>query len=132
MIYYLINELLVFGIPIIFNPTLLIPFLTVPLACYTVAYLALSLGLVPLITNGVAWTTPVLVGGYYATGSLVRGLFDHENVREIIASISRLAASLGMTVLAEFVETLEQREALHQIGCDQYQGYLYSPAIPLE
>ena len=34
-----------------------------------------------------------------------------------------------MTVLAEYVETAEEREALHEIGCDCYQGYLYSPAV---
>ena len=37
-----------------------------------------------------------------------------------------------MTVLAEFVETAEQRDTLHEIGCDCYQGYLYSPAVFLE
>ncbi len=37
-----------------------------------------------------------------------------------------------VTVLAEFVETAEQRDTLHEIGCDCYQGYLYSPAVFLE
>ncbi len=32
-----INELMVFGLPIIFNPVMLIPFLTVPLVCYSSA-----------------------------------------------------------------------------------------------
>ena len=62
-------------------------------------------------------------------GSLVKGLFTHENCREIISSIVRLAASLNLTVLAEYVETEEEREVLHEIGCDVYQGYLYSPAV---
>ena len=61
-------------------------------------------------------------------GSLVKGLFTHKNCREIILSITQLAASLSLTVLAEYVETAEEREALHEIGCDCYQGYLYSPA----
>lgn len=33
--------------------------------------------------------------------------------------------------MTEFVETEEQRQILHELGCDLYQGYLYSPAIPL-
>ena len=37
-----------------------------------------------------------------------------------------------MLVIAEFVETEEEKEALHKIGCDTYQGYLYSEAKPLE
>ena len=65
-------------------------------------------------------------------GSLVRGLFTHQNSREIISSIVRLSVSLELTVLAEFVETERQRDALHEIGCDFYQGYLYSPAVPLD
>lgn len=62
-------------------------------------------------------------------GSLVQGLFTHQNCREIVSSITQLANSLDLMVLAEFVETEEQREVLHEIGCDYYQGYLYSPAV---
>ena len=65
-------------------------------------------------------------------GSLVQGLSTHANCREIISSIVQLSATLHMTVLAEFVETAEQREMLHEIGCDCYQGYLYSPAVFLD
>ena len=65
-------------------------------------------------------------------GSLVKGLFTHENCREIVSSITRLARSLDLIVLAEYVETEEQKELLHEIGCDCYQGYLYSPAVCLD
>ena len=65
-------------------------------------------------------------------GSLVKGLFTHQNCREIIQSITQLAASLELTVLAEFVETEVQREVLHEIGCDRYQGYFFSQAIYLD
>ena len=65
-------------------------------------------------------------------GSLVRGLKTSQNCREIISSITTLSGSLSLPVIAEFVETAEQREILHKIGCDCYQGYLYSPAVPLE
>lgn len=62
-------------------------------------------------------------------GSLVKGLFEHQNTREIISSIVSLASSIDMLVLAEYVETEEQKEELHKLGCDCYQGYLYSPAV---
>ena len=65
-------------------------------------------------------------------GSLVRGLNTSQNCREIISSITTLSRSLSLPVIAEFVETAEQREILHEIGCDSYQGYLYSPAVPVE
>lgn len=65
-------------------------------------------------------------------GSLVRGLFEHQYSREIVSSIVSLASSIDLMVLAEFVETEEQKEALHEIGCNCYQGYLYSPAVFLD
>lgn len=75
-----INELMVFGLPIIFNPVMLIPFVAAPLICYSVSYLAMSLGLVPLITGEVAWTTPIILGGYSATGSFAGSMLQFVNV----------------------------------------------------
>ena len=62
----------------------------------------------------------------------MRGLLTSQNCREIISSITTLSGSLSLPVIAEFVETAEQREILHEIGCDCYQGYLYSAAVPVE
>ena len=62
-------------------------------------------------------------------GNLVRSLLSNDRTREIISSIVYLSQSLHFKVLAEFVETVEQKEALEQIGCLLYQGYLYSPAV---
>ena len=64
-------------------------------------------------------------------GSLVRGIISSPTCREIISSISELSDSLSMLIIAEFVETEEEKNALHEIGCDHYQGYLYSKAEPL-
>lgn len=65
-------------------------------------------------------------------GSPVKGLFAHQNCREIIRSITSLASTLNLQVMAEYVETEEEREVLHEIGCDCYQGRLYSPAVFLD
>ncbi len=43
-----------------------------------------------------------------------------------------LSKSLEFKIMAEFVETEEQKELLHELGCDQYQGWYYSPAVPFE
>jgi EAL domain-containing protein (putative c-di-GMP-specific phosphodiesterase class I) len=43
-----------------------------------------------------------------------------------------LAHSLRLKVVAEGVETAEQLEFLKALGCDQYQGYYFSPAVPAE
>lgn len=65
-------------------------------------------------------------------GSLVRDIITNKSGRNIISSIVDLGKTLGYSVLAEFVETSEQREILHELGCNQYQGYLYSKAIPYD
>ncbi|MBR5421847.1 MAG: PTS sugar transporter subunit IIC/EAL domain-containing protein [Lachnospiraceae bacterium] len=62
-------------------------------------------------------------------GNLVKSILSNDRTKEIINSIVYLSASLDFKVLAEFVETVEQKEALEQIGCLLYQGYLYSPAV---
>ena len=49
----------------------------------------------------------------------------------IVASVAKLAASLGMSVVAEGVETQEQRDVLIAAGCGALQGYLFGrPAAP--
>ncbi|MBR4719370.1 MAG: EAL domain-containing protein [Lachnospiraceae bacterium] len=65
-----INELLILGLPIIFNPVFLIPFLLAPIANILICYCAMALGLVPVATHAVNWTTPIIFGGYIATGSV--------------------------------------------------------------
>ncbi len=75
-----INELMVFGLPIVFNPVILIPFITVPVVQYLIAYAATALGLVPVIASAVEWSTPVLIGGYMATGSVAGSLLQLFNL----------------------------------------------------
>lgn len=66
-----INELLVFGIPLVLNPIYLIPFTITPLITYSIAYFATYVGIVPQIINdSVQWTTPIIISGYQATGSI--------------------------------------------------------------
>ena len=47
----------------------------------------------------------------------------------IYKTVLLLAKEVGATVLAEGVETAEQLAFLSKIGCDQYQGYLFSKAV---
>lgn len=62
----------------------------------------------------------------------IRDLAANDRQQVIVARIIALAQSLGMTVVAEGVETEAQRTALMGLGCDLYQGYLYSRPLPAE
>jgi EAL domain-containing protein (putative c-di-GMP-specific phosphodiesterase class I) len=48
------------------------------------------------------------------------------NDMAIIKTMLALAKSMDLSVIAEGVETEDQRNCLADLGCNQYQGYLYS------
>jgi len=54
---------------------------------------------------------------------------DSRQGRAIVKATVAMAKSLGLTVVAEGVETPAQLEYLRGCGCDHFQGYLYSPAV---
>jgi len=64
-----VSDLMLFGLPVIWNPALLIPFLAVPLVNLVLSYAATAVGLVPHVTAEVAPLTPPFLAGYLATGS---------------------------------------------------------------
>jgi EAL domain-containing protein (putative c-di-GMP-specific phosphodiesterase class I) len=47
----------------------------------------------------------------------------------IVAAIVNVAHTLGMRVIAEGVETAEQRDILIELGCDEMQGHLFAAAM---
>lgn len=98
------NEILVFGLPIILNPIMIVPFLLVPVVSLLIAYGATLIGFIPVVTETVTWTTPVLFSGYAATGS----------INGAVVQLVILAA--GVAVYAPFIRLLErtqrQRESM--------------------
>ena len=63
-------------------------------------------------------------------GTLTRDVLANPTSRDIIHTIATLGRARHVEVVAEFVETAEQRDVLAALGCDVFQGYLYSPALP--
>lgn len=101
------NEMLNFGIPIILNPVLIVPFLMTPMMAYIVSYTATYMGLVPTVTQEIIWTTPVLFSGYQATGS-IRG-----SILQLVIIV------LGMCIYYPFLKVNEKIQEIHvknQIG----------------
>ncbi|UTW06849.1 putative bifunctional diguanylate cyclase/phosphodiesterase [Pseudomonas benzenivorans] len=62
--------------------------------------------------------------------SFVQDLMDDEDDATIVRAIIQLGASLGMQVIAEGVETIEQENYIIAQGCHEGQGYLYSKPLP--
>ncbi|WP_290439877.1 PTS sugar transporter subunit IIC [Vagococcus lutrae] len=67
-----INEPTMFGLPVVLNVMLLLPFIIAPIVNVVVAYFAMSTGLVPLTRTVATWTMPPIISGFLTTGS-VRG-----------------------------------------------------------
>jgi EAL domain-containing protein (putative c-di-GMP-specific phosphodiesterase class I) len=65
-------------------------------------------------------------------GELVKEILTNPTCAETVSSVIRLSRSMNLHVIAEYVETAEQRELLNKLGCYCYQGWLYSPAVSLE
>jgi lactose/cellobiose-specific phosphotransferase system IIC component len=63
-----INEMMVYGLPIIFNPYYIIPFLFTPCVLCITTYIAMYTGMVPFTVTRVEWTTPIFLSGYVSTG----------------------------------------------------------------
>lgn len=64
-----INESVIFGLPIVYNPIMLIPFIIVPVIAYILTYLATATGIiVPFIGVQVPWTMPPILSGFILSG----------------------------------------------------------------
>jgi cellobiose-specific phosphotransferase system component IIC len=97
--FFNVNEPLMFGLPLVLNPLLALPFIIVPLVLGTVSYLAIAHGLVARPVNYApsSWTTPVAV--WFATGdwrAIVLASFD---------------VALAFAIYAPFVAAYERAEA---------------------
>ena len=94
-----INEILTFGIPMVLNPILGVPFLLTPVMALLVSYGAVAIGFMPPVVRDVEWTTPILFSGYYATGS-IRGTI-----------VQLVIIALG---IAFYVPFLKYNEQVHE------------------
>lgn len=109
-----INELVLFGFPIIFSADMILPFILTPMVLSVISSFAMWFGLVPVASRSVEWTVPVLASGYLATGSVSGSLLQAFNLivgtmiyipfikqservqdREFLGKIKRLEASMN-------------------------------------
>lgn len=107
-----INEIMVLGLPIIYNPIFLIPFLGVPLVCFLNGYFAMSMGWVPYASGKVEWTTPIFFSGYLVTSSWSGVLLQLVNL------------IVGVAIYAPFVKIYDRKR--NEETKDAYEEMLHS------
>ncbi len=97
-----INEPVIFGLPIVLNPVIALPFILVPIINIVLSYFAMYIGLFPP-TNGIniPWTTPVGISGLLAT-NWVGGLFQ-------IALVI-----LGVFIYLPFIKAMDKEYLLEE------------------
>ena len=64
--------------------------------------------------------------------SFVMKIEDSEQNRAIVAAIIAMAKGLGLSTVAEGVETAAQADILRELGCDYAQGYYFGKPVPAE
>ncbi len=76
-----VNEPIIFGLPIVMNPIIIVPWIFAPMIVTLVSYFAMSSGIVPPPTGvAVPWTVPFFINGIMATNSIAGGLLQLVNM----------------------------------------------------
>ncbi len=99
-----VNELLIFGLPIVFNRRLLVPFFVVPAVNVLIASTALASGLITLSPLEVPFTSPIVANAWIASGGNLSGV-----VLQLVCLL------IGVGIYAPFVRWHEARTAPHHI-----------------
>lgn len=94
-----INETVIFGMPIVFNPLLDIPFILAPLVTLTVGYFLISIGFCPRIVMEVPWVMPPILLGFLVTGGSIYGALSH-----------LIAICVSLLVYAPFIYVYERKQ----------------------
>ena len=71
-----INEPAMFGIPVVMNLLLFVPFIVAPILNALIAYFAMATNLVPLTRTVASWTMPPILSGFLTTGSIAGALLQ--------------------------------------------------------
>ncbi len=101
-----VNEIVLFGLPLVLNPIYVIPFLLAPIIELLIAYTATAAGWVPMTIANIHWTSPPLIGGYSATGSATGALL------QIICLAAGTAAYLPFVKLANTLHSRRFKNSL--------------------
>ncbi len=95
-----ISEPVMFGMPVVFNPLLMVPYLIAPMFNLVVAYALTAMGVVSPVFVAVPWTTPPVLNSFLATGGDVPS-----------AIMAAVLLIIDVLIFAPFIITLNKHEA---------------------
>ncbi|SKA00358.1 EAL domain-containing protein [Photobacterium toruni] len=93
-----VNEPILYGVPVIFNPIMIVPFLIVPTVSFVIAYSAIYIGIVPPLSEVYSWLMPPFVSGYMATGGAISG-----------AVLQLFLVLIGIVIYLPFFKLMDKR-----------------------
>ena len=114
--FFGINEPIIFGLPVVLNPVIAIPFILVPMMNLILSYFATLWGIIPRTTGvNLPWTTPIGFSGWLATGSW------RASVWQIFLLV------LGMMIYYPFIKTLDKKYLILEMlnKPNFYEGELF-------
>lgn len=93
-----INEPIIFGLPIVYNPYLAIPFFLAPMVCGTLGYFAISLHIINPVVALIPWPSPLGLGAFISTGGDYRAIF-----------VAILSAVVALLIYLPFVKLYDNK-----------------------
>ncbi|WP_330945003.1 PTS cellobiose transporter subunit IIC [Streptococcus anginosus] len=106
-----INEPLIFGLPIVYNPMLTIPFILAPIVSASIGYWSVQLGLAGKAIAQTPWPTPIGIGAYVGSGGNI-GAF-------VVALICALAAFVIWYPFIKMYDTKLYKEEMNGVEAIQ-------------
>ncbi len=100
-----INETLTFGLPIMLNPIMAIPFIITPLITGTIGYFATLWGFAAVAVNVIPWTTPPIISAWIATNGNMGAV-----ITQIICIIVAVCIYLPFVIISNKTSAAEQPE----------------------
>lgn len=105
-----VNEPVIFGLPIVLNPVMIIPFFLAPTISVLVSYTAMNMGIVPFPTGvTIPWTTPAPIGGWLMCNSWRGG------------ALQIVVLLLSGLIYYPFIRTLDKRYLMEEVEKKQIE-----------
>ena len=98
-----INEPMIFGLPIVLNPLLVVPFILTPLVTGTFAYFMTKIGFAGVCVYAMPWTTPPILSAWLSTGGSIGAI-----VTQIICIVMAALIYAPFVLLANKAQDTQQ------------------------